>query len=465
MPPKPDPVLAPPPKPSEPVVPAPPQTPAAGAALGPAAAAAPSPRWRRGGIVLGGVAVLAAVAVGGYFGGKAIFDGDEAPTIISPAPPIEIRRTETQSPAAADVGFPEFASKDTTRVGGADPAANAAGVALAVHPSTGGVPGTSAVTLVPDDSWQAGIAAASLVAAPVGAPILISSPDGVTSITADALSALAPTGSAATDRKQLFVIGGAKGPAGATTASVDAPDAARLAVGIAALRQKLVNAPPAHLVLVSAQAPEYAMPAAAWAARSGDPVLFVDKSSVPVATLTALKRYAGTPTYLLAPPDVVNEETLKAIRKIAPQTKRISAPDPVSSAVAFARYSDGAFGWNINDPGHGFVIANAARPLDAAAAAPLSASGSWGPLLVTDTAASPPPALSGYLLDLKPGYADDPTRAVYNHIWLIGDETAISVGFQAQVDDLAEAAKIRSGTGSPVGGPSGSETEQKKPKK
>lgn len=409
---------------------------------------------------------VVAIAAAGYFGGKAIFDtGDSAVAVLSPAPPIVVHRSGSQPPpTVADVGFPTFATKDTTRVGGADPGADAAGVALAVHPSSGGVKNTSAVTLVPDDSWQAGIAAASLVAAPVGSPILISGTSGVPALTADALSALAPIGSAATDHKQLFIIGGAKGPAGATSASVDAPDPARLAVGIAALRQRLVNAPPAHVLLVSGQSSDYAMPAAAWAARSGDPVLFVDRSSVPAATLAALRRYAGIPTFLLAPTSVVNKGTLKAIQKIAPQTKRIAGADPVSSAVAFARYSDGSFGWNINDPGHGFVIANTSRPLDAAAAAPLSASGTWGPLLVTDSADAPPTALGNYLLDVKPGYTDDPTRAVYNHVWLMGDTSAVSVPFQAQVDDLAEVARVSSGTGAGVGGPAGSETEQKKPK-
>ena len=158
---------------------------------------------------------------------------------------------------------------------------------------------------MPDDSWQAGIAAASLVAAPIGAPILISSPGSLPTLTADALSALAPSGSAATDHKQLFVIGGANAPGGATAASVDAADPAKLAVGIAALRQKLANRPPDHLVLVSADAPAYAMPAAAWAARSGDPVLFTGPDSVPAATIAALKRYPGVPVYLLAPPSIV----------------------------------------------------------------------------------------------------------------------------------------------------------------
>ena len=75
-------------------------------------------------------------------------------------------------------------------------------------------------------------------------------------------------------------------------------------------------------------------------------------------------------------------------------------------------------------------------------AAPLSASGTWGPLLLTDDADTLPGALHGYLLDVKPGYTTDPTRAFYNHVWVIGDQEAISVGQQAEIDSLAELAKI-----------------------
>jgi hypothetical protein len=95
------------------------------------------------------------------------------------------------------------------------------------------------------------------------------------------------------------------------------------------------------------------------------------------------------------------------------------------------------------------VLANADRPLDAAAAAPLSASGSWGPLLISDAAGGVPAQLRSYLLDLKPGYEDDPTRAVYNHAWLIGNTSALDVAFQAQVDELIALAPIRSGSGAP----------------
>ena len=46
------------------------------------------------------------------------------------------------------------------------------------------------------------------------------------------------------------------------------------------------------------------------------------------------------------------------------------------------------------------------------------------------------------MLDVKPGYTTDPTRAFYNHIWVIGDQEAIDVHQQAEIDQLAELAQI-----------------------
>ena len=129
------------------------------------------------------------------------------------------------------------------------------------------------------------------------------------------------------------------------------------------------------------------MPAAAWAARSGDPVLFAGGDELPEPTAAALKRPpegAG----LRARPllgDLLRGRCAESPRS-AKQVQRVAGEDPVANAIAFARYADGSFGWNVNDPGHGFVLARNDSPLDAAAAAPLSASGTWGPLLLTDSA-------------------------------------------------------------------------------
>jgi hypothetical protein len=184
------------------------------------------------------------------------------------------------------------------------------------------------------------------------------------------------------------------------------------------------------------------MPAASWAARSGDPVLFAGRDKLPAPTEAALKLHPHTPVYVLGPSSAISSTVVRKIAKIDRSVKRVSGETPVENAIAMARYRGGSFGWDINDPGHGFVVARSDSPLDAAAAAPLSASGTWGPLLLTDDADTIPKALRGYLLDVKPGYTEDPTRAFYNHVWVIGDEAAIAVKQQAEIDALAELAKI-----------------------
>ena len=146
---------------------------------------------------------------------------------------------------------------------------------------------------------------------------------------------------------------------------------------------------------------------------------------------------------MLGPPSAISDDGAARDREgRRPRSRRVAGEDPVANAIAFARYADGGFGWNVNDPGHGFVLARSDAPLDAAAAAPLSASGTWGPLLLTDSAATLPAELRDYLLDVKPGYTTNPTRAFYNHVWVIGDQEAIDVNQQAEVNELAELAKI-----------------------
>ncbi len=406
--------------------------------------------WKRRLAIAGGVLVgLAGLGVGVYFLVGALED-DSGQSPPPPAPRIVVHTERPQPKAAQDLGFPEFATKNTTRVAGADPVANAAAVALAVFPSTGGVPGPDAVSFVDSSDWRSGIAAASLVAPPIGAPVLISGSDEIPSLTTDALKALGPGGSAATEGTQLFAIGSAATPSGVDTQRVTGKSPAVIAAEIDSLRQKLTDSKPKDVLLVSATQPKYAMPAASWAARSGEPILFLNEDSVPKPTVDALKRDDGADLFALGPPSAISDKALAKVEDVASPVERIGDADPVQSAIDFARYSKGSFGWNITDPGHGLAIASDGDPLDAAAAAPLSASGDWGPLLVTDDAGRVPQALRGFLLDIKPGYVNDPTRAVYNHVWIIGDEATISVGFQAQVDDLVELAPVRSGTGTNV---------------
>ncbi|HYH60737.1 MAG TPA: cell wall-binding repeat-containing protein [Solirubrobacterales bacterium] len=399
---------------------------------------------------LAAVFLLVILVAGGVFAGTQLA-GDDARIDPGPAPEVFVGQGVVPE-EPAELGFPAFATRNTTRVAGPDSAANAAGVALATFPRGGVVKGPGAVTLVDDEDWAGGIAASQLVAEPIGAPILMTTDGELGELTAGALESLNPTGNSATGGAQAFKVGDAGEADGLDTRAVEGSNAAEIAVEALELREKLVGDPPEHLLIASSDDPESAMPAAAWAARSGDPVLFAQSDSVPSPTLKAIERLEDVPIFILGSGDVISNAAEKQIAD-ATESEIVRAAeedDPVLNAISFARFTDGTFGWNINDPGHGFVIANLERPSDAAAAAALSGTGTWGPLLLTDDAKALPAALEGYLLDLKPGYEDDPTRAVYNHIWLIGDEDSLSVDAQVELDEIAEVARVESGTGDDI---------------
>jgi hypothetical protein len=406
------------------------------------------------------LAVLLVAAIG--FGvGYLLFSDDDDAAPPGPGPVVVVEggptgTSDEQRNSAEQIGFPAFATRNTTRVGGVDPTTDAAGVALASYPSLGGVGGPQAAILAPADSWQDALAATPLTAEPVDAPMLLGDPDSTPQITSDALTALRPQGLEKADGAQLIAIGDVAVPDGLKSLQLDETDPAELASRIDSERARLTGADdPAHLLVVSSTDAASAMPAAAWAGRSGDPILFADGDDVPKATLEVVKRHPAIPIYLLGPDTVISAKAVHVLERVGDvKVKRIGEADPVEGAIAFAHYVDGDFGWNINDPGHGFVLANADRPLDAAIAAPLSAGGKPGPLLLTDDADTIPEALQGFFSDTEPGYVDDPTRAVYNHVWIIGDASAISVGFQVQVDALTKLAKVSTETQGPDFAPS-----------
>src|ERR1700744_7039 len=157
---------------------------------------------RRGAVpTIVGLLALVLTACGGGGSKQLVFHSQTATSSASGA----ISASTPQ--AAQKLGFPTTATKNTTRVGGADPVADAAGVAMAVFPSA--APGThpTAVTLAPTADWQAALAASVLMAPPIHAPLLLSGATSLPSATADALTTLAPTGSGAAGGAQVIRIG------------------------------------------------------------------------------------------------------------------------------------------------------------------------------------------------------------------------------------------------------------------
>jgi hypothetical protein len=369
---------------------------------------------------------------------------------------------QAKTPGAGQkLGFPTVATKNTTRVAGNDPVADAAGVALAVFPSS--APGThpSVVTIAPTDDWQAAIASASLMAPPIRAPILLSGSDSFPSATDSALSALAPTGSGSLNGAQVIRVGDVPTPSGLRSAKIAASDPYALAAAIDRFANAARGRTSANVIIASGDNPAYAMPAAGYAAESGEPILFVTKTGVPTATRQALLAHQKPHIYVLGPPSVIPDKVLADLARYGTVKRMGGGSDPSANSVAFAEYRDpscpygqpcahlpGSFGWAMRSPGHGYVLLNASRTLDAAAAAALSGSGDYGPqLLIQDPSTLPPSVLTYFLNFATPGYNQDgPTAAVYNHGWVIGDQNAVSVGVQAQMDYRLEVVPQTSTT-------------------
>jgi hypothetical protein len=348
----------------------------------------------------------------------------------------------TETTAAQDLGFPTFATKNTTRIGGADAIADAAAAARAVYTGASRISRPQAVVLADDSDWRVGLAASVLMSAPLRAPLLYAhGADKLPPATQNALTALAPRGSKEAGGAQVIRVGDVPELKDTKTTDLRGEGAFALARAIDAFQAAARGTTSDRVIVVGADAPEYAMPAAAWAAKAGDPILFTRRDSVPEDTRAAIAAHQQPKIYVLGPASAVSDKTLTKLKKLGSVT-RISGATPAASSVAFARFVDGAFGWGVVDPGHGFVFADTRRPADAGAAAPLSASGTYGPLLVTDDPSKLPTALQGYLLDVQPGYTRDPVRGVYNHGWIIGDENAFSVAVQSQIDALLEIVPV-----------------------
>jgi hypothetical protein len=379
---------------------------------------------------------LATAGCGG--GGDDDGGGADAPP---DRPQIGVKGDEEE--ASSDLGFPAFATKNTTRVGGADPTANAAAVARAVYPGPP-APKPKAVALVDQDDWRGGVAAAALFAQPIGAPVLLSDGDDLPEASKDALEALAPTGSKEAAGAQVIRVGDVAEPEGLKTTDVSGKSPAEVAAQIDAILSEARGRSSDHVVVVGSEKPEFAAPAAGYAAKSGDPVLFVDRDAIPAATKTALQRHQQPKIFILGPPSSVSDKVEKELRRLGTVERVVKIDDAIANSVAYARFlSQGkTFGWGVTDPGHGLVFVNRDRPLDAVAAAPLSGSGMYGPILLHTGGARLDTLVDAYLQDIRPGYRKNPVRGVYNHGWIIGDEDAMPLAVQSRIDALLEIALV-----------------------
>jgi hypothetical protein len=342
---------------------------------------------------------------------------------------------------------------NTSRLGGATPVQDAAAIARAIYPGLTPATRPQAVVIVNSGEWSAALAASALSGAPLHAPILYSEGGTLPAVSATALQAMAPTGARALGGAQVIAIGSAPSPPSYRTLALRAATPYALAARIARLLARLHggSAPAAILAGASAE-PALSMPAAGLAAESETPILLLGAHGVPAATRTALRALRTKDVYAIGPPTAIGESTLLRLQRLAEAT-RIGAGGAVTNAIKVAAFATGGFGFGVDEPGHGLAFALASRPLDAPAAALLAASADYAPLLLLSSSEAVPPELERYLRDIQPAYGRSaqslPVRGVYNRGWLVGDQRAISVKVQAQLDSLLRSVPRATPSASP----------------
>lgn len=362
--------------------------------------------------------------------------------------PVSATTPTTEGSATKDstvLPVPRSGTKNTTRIDAADATAVAAQTAITMYPSTAKDLRPDAVTFAGADDWRAMLLASSFAAKPLGFPLLLVDGVEMSPVTKSVLGQLQPAGSRLMNMAQGLRIGVSSRPDSLRTRFVTSTTPAGLALQTDRQLTKARKRASSRVLIVNSEDVKSAAPAAAWAARSGDPILFVGRGNIPADTKTALLEHENPKVYVLGDEDVVSSFVVRSLQEIPGVTVYRIQPEeanstPADLSVTFARYSDNLMGFNYRTPGHSFVFAPTADPTMGIAAAALSSGGNYPAMLYVDRPDHVEPGLRAYLLAVQPGYdATHPaTQGFYNRGWIVGPSTAIEASTQARIDQLLE---------------------------
>jgi hypothetical protein len=219
------------------------------------------------------------------------------------------------TPTHVRTGAPDVQGTNVARIAGKSPADVASAAVLAVYPDAAHQP--RGLVLTPQMDWRQAVVAAQFAADPVSGAILPTAGDYLPPAPSDLVNRLNPSGFPRARGLQALVLGAAGNDVlaalqakGLNLTMLKARSPEQLTLDTVPFRGGWAGRYSDEIVVVSSQDRDYALPAAAWSAYSGDTVVFVRKSSVPAATRRVLvqrqKLRLQRPTlYLIGPSKVI----------------------------------------------------------------------------------------------------------------------------------------------------------------
>jgi hypothetical protein len=380
---------------------------------------------------------------------------------------------------------PTIGTKTTQRIYGANPYQEAVSVTQHIWPAAvaENVPTENdndpdrpwgLTLLTPDDPLTA-ITAVPLIHFPDDAPILYVTKSGIPQVTLNEIKRLGDTGISRYNNVDVFLVGASANAGvesqlkaiGIKYVTVTASTVPELANKVDQLYGSIENPDTGvpnmgngmENVMVGSMDGkdyQYLLPATHWVAHMASGLLWVNRNSVPQATIDALKRRNGQARiYLFGGPSQISGAVAKQLSAYG-TIIRVTNDDivafnadpvdnPVDTAIAFAKMWDpaGMVGWKITGPGHGFTLVNINDWQAAVASAPLSHLGFHAPLLFTESASALPAAVEGYYQSVAPTYLTTPADGPYNMTYVIGSWSQITWPQQARVDYISEMGNRR----------------------
>jgi hypothetical protein len=395
------------------------------------------------------------------------------------------------SPPGESTLVPTIGTKTTQRLFGTNPYQEAVSITQHIWPAAIASNAPGETNNVPDRPWGltlvtpndplTAITATPIIHFPDDAPVLYVTPNGIPKVTADEIKRLGDTGIVRYHNVDAFLIGAAANPAvekqltamGLRYSAITAPSIPALANTVDKVYGSIQNPDtgvpgmgggttmsggPENVMIGSMQGNDYQyiLPATHWVAHMASGLFWVNRNSVPAATIAGLQRRGGHANiYLFGGPQQISQAVAHQLSQYG-NVVRVSNNDnvafntnpvdtPVETAIAFAKMWDpgGMVGWKITGPGHGFTLVNENDWQAAVASAPLSHLGFHAPLLMTPSSTTLPTQLNAYFSSVAPTYANTPADGPYNMTYVIGNWNQLTWSLQAHVDYISEMSNRR----------------------